>query len=131
MTIGERIKLRRIQLGLTQTELAHKMGLTSKTTICKAETANFNPTLDRVREFAAALDVSPSYLMGWTSDTEGLKPINKKQYYLDEKTAEMAQTLADNKDMRLLFDAAQDSKSEDLKMAADFLMRLKQTNPEG
>lgn len=65
MTIGERIKQRRIELGLTQTELAHKMGITSKTTICKAETTDFNPTTDRVREFAKALDCTPSYLMGW------------------------------------------------------------------
>lgn len=69
MTIGERIKLRRKEIGLTQTELAEKMGLTSKTTICKAETANFNPTMDRVREFAKALDTTPAYLMGW-EDTE-------------------------------------------------------------
>lgn len=69
MTIGERIKQRRIELGLTQTELAHKMGITSKTTICKAETTDFNPTTDRVREFAKALDCTPSYLMGWEEKT--------------------------------------------------------------
>ena len=65
MTIGERIKQRRKELGLTQTELAKRMGLTSKTTICKAETSDFNPTMDRVREFAKALETTPSYLMGW------------------------------------------------------------------
>lgn len=131
MTIGERIKNRRIQLGLTQTELAHKMGITSKTTICKAETTDFNPTMDRVREFADALNVSPAYLMGWTTDTESSKPIQKKEYYHNEETAEVAQALFDNEDMRMLFDAAKDSKPEDLKMAADLLKRLKATNPEG
>ena len=131
MTIGERIKNRRIQLGLTQTELAHKMGITSKTTICKAETTGFNPTMDRVREFADALNVSPAYLMGWTSDAEESKSIPKKEYYLNDETAEMAQELLDNKDMKLLFDAAKDSKPEDLRMVADMLNRLKQTNPEG
>ena len=65
MTIGERIKQRRLELGLTQTELAHRMGITSKTTICKAETTNFNPTTDRVREFAKALECTPGFLMGW------------------------------------------------------------------
>lgn len=68
MTIGERIKLRRKELGLTQTELAQRMGLISKTTICKAETINFNPTMDRVREFAKALECTPGYLMGWTDE---------------------------------------------------------------
>ena len=71
MTIGERIKQRRLELGLTQTELAHKMGITSKTTICKAETTDFNPTTDRVREFAKALECTPAYLMGWEDVREG------------------------------------------------------------
>lgn len=74
MTIGERIKQRRIELGLTQTELAHRMGLTSKTTICKAETTDFNPTTDRVREFAKALECTPGYLMGW--ETERVESLN-------------------------------------------------------
>ena len=78
MTIGERIKQRRIELGLTQTELAHRMGLTSKTTICKAETTDFNPTTDRVREFAKALECSPAYLMGWES-REGADQANTYQ----------------------------------------------------
>ncbi|HAB94850.1 MAG TPA: XRE family transcriptional regulator, partial [Lachnospiraceae bacterium] len=33
--------------------------------------------------------------------------------------------------MRVLFDAAQDSRPEDLQMAADLLRRLKKTNPDG
>ena len=131
ITIGERIKNRRIQLGLTQTELAHKMGITSKTTICKAETTDFNPTMDRVREFATALDVSPAYLMGWASDPDHEMPEKKKEYYLNEETADVAQSLFENDDMRLLFDAAKDSRPEDLRMAADFLKRLKSTNPNG
>lgn len=78
MTIGERIKLRRKELGLTQTELAEKMGLTSKTTICKAETKDFNPTMDRVKEFAKALETTPSYLMGWTDLLETGKQLQDK-----------------------------------------------------
>lgn len=52
-------------------------------------------------------------------------------YYFDPETAQMAETLKNDKNMRLLFDAARDSKPEDLKMAADFLKRLKGTNPDG
>jgi hypothetical protein len=33
--------------------------------------------------------------------------------------------------MRILFDAAKDSKPEDLRRAADLLMRFKETNPDG
>lgn len=35
--IGERIKARRLELGLTQEELAKKMGYTSRSTVNKVE----------------------------------------------------------------------------------------------
>lgn len=53
------------------------------------------------------------------------------EYYFDEKTAEVAQELFEDKNLRMLFSAARDSRPEDLQMAADLLMRLKQTNKEG
>ena len=79
MEIGERIKLRRNELGLTQTELAQRMGLTSKTTICKAETKDFNPTMDRIKEFAKALETTPSYLMGWSDSHTYMAESDKEQ----------------------------------------------------
>ena len=54
-----------------------------------------------------------------------------KEYYLDEDTAKIAQEIYDNKDLRILFDAARDAKPQDLKMAADMLKRFKETNPDG
>lgn len=39
MTIGERIAKRRLELGYSQTELARRMGLTNRSTICKVEKA--------------------------------------------------------------------------------------------
>lgn len=42
--IGQRIKQRRIELGMTQEELAHKMGYASKTTINKIENG-INPVM--------------------------------------------------------------------------------------
>lgn len=71
MNICERIKHRRIELGLTQKELADRMGFKTKSSISKAETIEVNPTADRVREFAKALECTPAYLMGW-EDEEGL-----------------------------------------------------------
>ena len=128
MTIGERIKNRRIELGLSQKELAAKMGYKTPSAICKVETVELNPTTDRVREFAKALDTTPEELMGWRSQTENNENSN---YYSNPETAAIAQELFDNPDYRLLFDAAKDSKPEDIKMVADMLTRLKKTNPDG
>jgi len=58
-------------------------------------------------------------------------PKQDQQYYLNPETAQMAQELFDNPNMRILFDAARDCKPEDLQMAAEMLSRFKKTNPDG
>lgn len=55
---------------------------------------------------------------------------DEPEYYFDKQTAAVAQELFEDKNLRLLFSAARDSKPEDLKMAADLLLRLKGTNSE-
>lgn len=64
MTVGERIKQKRIELGLTQEELAIKMGYKGKTSVCVAETKGDNVTTTKVMKFAKALGVSVQYLLG-------------------------------------------------------------------
>lgn len=52
-------------------------------------------------------------------------------YYERTDTAQMAQKLFEDSNYRILFDAAKDSRPEDLQMAADLLKRLKGTNSDG
>ena len=68
MTVGERIKQRRIELNLSQDELARKVGYKSRSSIQKIECAR-NLPLPKVEKMAVALGCTPSYLMGW-EDTE-------------------------------------------------------------
>lgn len=63
--IGQRIKQRRIELGMTQEELAHKMGYASKTTINKIENGINDVTQSKIIAFSKALETSVAYLMGW------------------------------------------------------------------
>lgn len=87
------------------------------------------PKLAKLEKIASALNVSIDRL-STGKDTEK-ESISGQKYYFDDATAEKAQQLFDNPGMRILFDAAQDSKPEDLQMAADLLERLKGTNPDG
>ena len=64
--IGEQIKKRRIELGLTQKELAEKLGYKSNTTINKIELGINDISQSKVIEFAKALNTTPAYIMGWT-----------------------------------------------------------------
>lgn len=65
MTVGQRIKETRESLGLSQDDLALKMGYSGRSSVCKAETYGDNITTSKVQKFADALGVSFSYLMGW------------------------------------------------------------------
>lgn len=64
MTVGERIRQKRIELNLSQDELAKKTGYKSRSSIQKIECAR-NLPLSKVEVMARALDCSPSVLMGW------------------------------------------------------------------
>lgn len=66
--IGIIIKKRREELGLTQEELARKLGYKSKSTINKIEMGINDISQTKVVAFASALDTTPAYLMGWTSN---------------------------------------------------------------
>lgn len=68
MEVGERIRLRREELQMTQEELAKKVGYTSRSSVAKVE-ANANGMVQsKLTLFANALQTTPSYLMGWTSE---------------------------------------------------------------
>lgn len=71
------------------------------------------------KKIADYFQVSVDYLM------TGEEKEGKDKYYLNDETASMAQKLFENRDLRVLFDAAQDATPEDLKTTYDMLMALK------
>lgn len=73
MTIGQRVKLRREELGLSQEELAKRIGYKSKTSINKIELDFRNLTQSKIKAIADALDTTPSYIMGWDEEAEEAK----------------------------------------------------------
>ena len=66
--IGTRIMERRQQLGLTQEELAFRMGYKTKSAINKIELGINDVSQSKVVKFAEALHTSVVYLMGWDED---------------------------------------------------------------
>ena len=69
-TVGERIKSRRLELKMTQEELANKLGYKSKTSINKIELGVQDPPQKKIAEFARALETDPAVLMGWQEHIE-------------------------------------------------------------
>ena len=75
MTLGEKVKLKREELGLSQEELAEKMNYKSKTSIHKIEQDITDLPLSKVKELANVLKTTPAYLMGWEDEKD--KMINE------------------------------------------------------
>lgn len=70
MTIYDRIKDRRTALGLSQEELANRLGLSSRAAVSAVERGKCDMTTDRISRYAEALDTTPAYLMGWVDGPE-------------------------------------------------------------
>lgn len=68
MTVGERIRLRRKELGISAEYVADKLGC-SATTIYRYEKGDIEKMpVDILRPIASALSTTPEYLMGWESE---------------------------------------------------------------
>ena len=81
-TIGKKIKNRRIELGMSQDELAEKMGYKNRSTIAKIEKGVNDVVQSNIVKFAEVLNTSIAYLMGW-------------EEAIEEKPVETANKLAD------------------------------------
>ena len=68
MTIGEKIKQARIDKGLTQEELAEKLGYKSRSSVNKIETGGRDIPRSQIKRIAEILDVSPISLLGFEDE---------------------------------------------------------------
>lgn len=71
-TIGNRIRKRREELGLSQDELGKRIGYKSRSSINKIELGHRNLTQSKIKAIADALETTPSYIMGWDENNPQL-----------------------------------------------------------
>lgn len=103
--------------GITAYKVAKDTGVTTAT-LSSWKTGRYEPKPEKLKIIADYFGVSVDYLM--TGEEK-----ESDKYYLNGETAEMAQALFENRDLRVLFDAARDASPEDLKTTYDMLMALK------
>ncbi len=70
MEIGDRIKSRREELGMSQDELAKKVGYKSRSSINKIEADGRGLPQRKIIAFAKALETTPADLMGWEQNED-------------------------------------------------------------
>lgn len=70
MTIGERIKLKRVEKGWSQRDLSAKMKYSNHSTIARIESGTVDIPQSRIVQFAEVLGTTVAYLMGWEENRE-------------------------------------------------------------
>lgn len=103
---------------MTQVELSKKLGV-GTTSVYNWCNGVKSPRMDKVDAMCKLFGCRRSDLM--EDETEN----RSTGYYLNDDTAQVAQEIFENKDLRVLFDAARDAKPEDLRTTYDMLMALK------
>lgn len=90
MNIGDRIKERRLDLGMTQEELADKVGFKTRASVSRLEGGDRNIPLSKLKKLAEVLETTVGYLMGMednmgttTTNTCNHNTTNTNNYYSD------------------------------------------------
>lgn len=68
MEIGEKIKKRRMELGMSQRELARRMGYSDNSTLARIEQGKVDVYQNKIVQFSEVLGVSVAYLMDWEEE---------------------------------------------------------------
>ena len=123
MNLGEKIKMLRLQQGLTLEEVGNRVGV-GKSTVRKWESGQIaNMRRDKIALLAKALNTTPSYLMGWGEDG------SVKEEAHDPVMAER-EALRRDPDRRVLLDLAERGTAADVKQVRAIIDALRATNPD-
>lgn len=115
--IGKRIREKREALGITQEELAVRLGYKNKSTIAKIENGTNDIVQSKVVEFANALNTSVSYLMGWKEELQAQSQLQisqseqsllHKYHSLDDKGKHTVDTV-----LEMEYNRCNDNRSEE------------------
>ena len=108
--------------GYTQADMARYMRV-STATAAKWYTGQTMPRVDKIQSLCNWLGIEKSDLLE--------EKVGDSRYYINPETARIAQQIYDDPDLRVLFDAAEDVSPESIRLAAEMLRRMKETNPDG
>ena len=104
--------------GCTAYQVSKATGI-AQSTLSDWKSGKSVPKADKLQKIADFFGVPVEYLMTGEEKKDGPK------YYLNDETASIAQDIFENKELRLLFDAARDAEPEDLETVHSMLLALK------
>lgn len=104
--------------GCTAYQVSKTTGI-AQSTLSDWKSGKSVPKADKLQKIDDFFGVPVEYLMTGEEKKDGPK------YYLNDETAAIAQDIFENKELRLLFDAARDAEPEDLETVHSMLLALK------
>lgn len=104
--------------GCTAYQVSKATGI-AQSTLSDWKSGKSIPKADKIQKIADYFGVSAEYLMTGKEKEDG------PRYYINDETAAIAQDIFENKELRLLFDAARDAEPEDLETVHSMLLALK------
>nr|DAJ72479.1 MAG TPA: helix-turn-helix domain protein [Caudoviricetes sp.] len=79
MRVGERIKSRRKEIGLSAEQVAKELGVSPATVYRYESNDIMNMRIDKLEPIAKALRTTPAYLMGWEDDKKENTPTESQR----------------------------------------------------
>lgn len=122
------LKKLRLAQGFTQDQLAANLHI-SRSRIGMYETGSRQPDFETLKLIANFFDVDTDYLLGRTDKITFIP--ERTAYYTNTETAKTARQILENKELRILFDAAKDATPGDLTAVTTMLMALKEKKRRG
>lgn len=134
---------------INQTDIVERTGV-PKSSLSLWVNGKRTPGQKQLAMLSEPFNINPAWLMGYdvpmradeisrrelyNCDAKLIKPSREElmskddkelyDYYIDDDTVQVAQEIFENKDLKLLFDAARTASPEDLKTAHNILLALK------
>ncbi len=104
--------------GVTAYRVAKETGVTTAT-LTSWKQGKYTPKPEKMQKIADYFGVSVEYLMTGEEKEDG------KKYYLNDETAQVAQEIFENKELRALFDVQKDMEPDDLRALHNMALALK------
>ena len=122
MEIRDILRNRRLELHLTMKQIADAVGV-SEGTVSRWESGDIdNMRRDKIAALSKVLHLDPRVIMGWE---EAVEENQQQDYYTNEVTAQIAEDMATNPNLKMLYDVQRDMDPEDLQAMYCLAMALK------
>lgn len=108
----------RDKMGYTDYKVARETGI-GTATMSNWKNGKYVPKSDKIQKIATLLNTTEKFIM------DGEDEKNSNGYYLNDETAQVAQEIFENKELRALFDVQRGMAPEDLKALHQMALALK------